>query len=521
MNMSFFIIISLLFNSIISINEVMSNVRGAESGILGPGDRNECVELYNCSNDTVFTNNLNIGNEDGMDRILPFIDSLNLFNGITDVNYILPGQFAVILDPEYIIEAAQYYMPYCFDTNAVILTISTTTFTDNGLSMGDNLFLTDSLGNILSTFGTPELDDAFPYDAGDGISLERINPQSIDSKSNWAACADIQGHTLGYKNSVFNDRAIINCVYLKKDTLFIEFSYIPPAGDSICIETQNSSDMIYIYSDTSFMINEPIVNVIIEEKAFSALKSSADVFNNIILNEFYVKGSECEWIEIHNRFNCDFYGCLCIADDDSIIINECHICRDSFIIICDDIYYLQYDFPYIKSDEFLYKSNISLPDRVDTFYLYCNNECTDSIIRGYEDYGDYSIERINGVFSYDAYAWDICISEYRGTPMKVNSLSLSENDDYRCILSHQIWYSAIPFVTLSIESICEINSVNIYIYSETGSEAYSMRDMKISESEDIILKWQYFGLNKGMYIMLVEIINNMGKNIQKIPFYIR
>jgi hypothetical protein len=47
------VLLFLLIDSPIIITEVMSNVKGSESGAGSPGDRNEFVEIYNLSADTI------------------------------------------------------------------------------------------------------------------------------------------------------------------------------------------------------------------------------------------------------------------------------------------------------------------------------------------------------------------------------------------------------------------------------------------------------------------------------------
>lgn len=53
--------------------------------------------------------------------------------------------------------------------------------------------------------GTPfDESDTLPRDAGDGISWERVSPDSLDRESNWVECLDPSGSTPGKGNSTLS-----------------------------------------------------------------------------------------------------------------------------------------------------------------------------------------------------------------------------------------------------------------------------------------------------------------------------
>jgi hypothetical protein len=201
-------IISLVVNLTVSqvvINEVMANPAGSESGSGSPGDRNEFIELYNATDDTIDLANWIITDLDDDDLISFWTDTL-LVVKYPSVRIrstkMMPRSFALILDPEYTSSdtAGGHVEPYAFPDSTLIVTVKNTTL-GNGLANNDPLVLKDKLGNTVSTFGTPENEDDFPADAGDGKSWERISPTLPDSKNSWRVSSDRSGSTPGRPNS--------------------------------------------------------------------------------------------------------------------------------------------------------------------------------------------------------------------------------------------------------------------------------------------------------------------------------
>ncbi len=185
------------------ISEVMANPKGAESGAGSPGDRNEYVELYNRDTLEVDVNAWVLWDGDAYDLIEAWTDSGIVDpDVITDTTVIGPGCYAVILDPEYTsLGDTSYVQPYDFPPGTVVLTVRNTTLGD-GLSSSDpiSLGLPDTV--FIDTYGTPsDTTDSIPFDAGDGVSIERIDLFAPDEEGNWAPCRDSMG-TPGRKNSV-------------------------------------------------------------------------------------------------------------------------------------------------------------------------------------------------------------------------------------------------------------------------------------------------------------------------------
>ncbi|MEO0072969.1 MAG: lamin tail domain-containing protein [candidate division WOR-3 bacterium] len=212
--MNFIYFSVLIFNlwSRLVINEVMSNPRG-RTGVGYPEDRNEFVELYNISAETVDIRGWRLTDFDATDSIIAWFDSTiyNYYPGvIINTTRIPPYSYALILDQEYLSGAiGGYFAPYWFPDSLIILTVGNTTI-GNELQTNDPLLLYSSEGDS-SSFGTPFDSDSFPYDVGDGISWERVAMELEDYPCNWYATLDSSGSSPGRENSIYNfyDLAIV------------------------------------------------------------------------------------------------------------------------------------------------------------------------------------------------------------------------------------------------------------------------------------------------------------------------
>lgn len=189
----------------IVINEVMSNVRGTDSGAGSPGDRNEFVELFNSTDSLVDLSLYRISDLDAVDVIEPWTDSLIMDEDVVFGTTLLEaGGYAVILDPEYTDTGdGSYYQPYDFPSQTLIVTVGNTTIGD-GLSSTDPIVFLDAFDDTVSSYGTPHnLDDGVPFDPGDGVSAERVSPYVADHELNWVECTDSIGCTPGGPNSTY------------------------------------------------------------------------------------------------------------------------------------------------------------------------------------------------------------------------------------------------------------------------------------------------------------------------------
>ncbi len=202
-------------HSPIILNEVLANPRGSESGTGSPGDRNEFLEIYNNSNDSIDLAGWFLTDFDATDEISAWTDP-NILTRCPEViinSTFLPAHgFAVILDPEYTSDdtTGGYVQPYSFPPKTLILTVGNTTLGD-GLANTDPVLLYAPDLAESTSFGTPfDTLDSLPDDAGDGISWERIKADEADRVSNWISCPNSSGSTPGSENSTlsFRDLAI-------------------------------------------------------------------------------------------------------------------------------------------------------------------------------------------------------------------------------------------------------------------------------------------------------------------------
>jgi hypothetical protein len=202
--------ILILADAPIIITEVMSNVKGTETGSGSPGDRNDFVEIYNQSADTIDLAHYFICDFDvPADTICPWENYAILINypGVRiHSTLIYPYTYAVVLDSEYcsIDTTGGYVQPYSFPDSTLILTTDESTI-GNGITIYDPLIVYSEVDACTSSFGTPfDTLDNFPSDPGDGISWERIDLDLPDEPSNWHPSVDSAGCTPGGENSTTN-----------------------------------------------------------------------------------------------------------------------------------------------------------------------------------------------------------------------------------------------------------------------------------------------------------------------------
>ena len=184
----------------------MSNVKGSDTGAGSPGDRNEYVEIYNQSPDTIDLAGFEISDFDATDILYSWDDEeiLIKYPGLRiHSTLIYPYSYALILDPEYTSNdtSGGYVQPYDIPDSTLIITIGNTTI-GNGLQTSDPIIVYSLVSGDSSTFGTPfDTADHFPSDPGDGISWERIECAEPDDSTNWHPSLDSTGCTPGRENS--------------------------------------------------------------------------------------------------------------------------------------------------------------------------------------------------------------------------------------------------------------------------------------------------------------------------------
>ncbi len=151
------------------ITEVMANPVDEDTG--------EFIEIYNPTDQPVDVAEMLFSDGDTTDAILPFPGSATM---------VIPAHgYGVILDPEY---QSDYAIP-----GATIFLAPENTALGNSLATTDPITLLDSDGlTAISTY-------SFPFNPGNGISVERIGT-GPDEEGNWVASPCASGSSPGAEN---------------------------------------------------------------------------------------------------------------------------------------------------------------------------------------------------------------------------------------------------------------------------------------------------------------------------------
>lgn len=218
------------------INEVMANPRGPDSHAHYPEDRNEFVELYNLSDDTIDLQGWHLTDFDDTDSLAAWTDTLirsSCPHVRTGTTRLPPQSFAVILDPEYTdtVPEGGYVQPYRLPDRVLVLRVGTTTI-GNGLAASDPLTLWSPDSTDASTFGTWF---GGAGDAGDGFSWERVEPGASDDDTAWARSIDLDGCTPGRANSISTLKNL-SC----RGILCYPLSFTPGVAETIRVRVANA-----------------------------------------------------------------------------------------------------------------------------------------------------------------------------------------------------------------------------------------------------------------------------------------
>lgn len=250
----------------------MANPKG-NTGPSKPEDRNEFIELYNISDETVNLAGWRLTDFDAIDSIVAWTDTILLTKYpevIINSTNLLPHSFALILDPEYTMTGiGGWEMPYDIPANVLILTVGNTTI-GNELQNNDPILLFSCDWAETTSFGTPfDTTDSFPDSAGDGKSWERVTLAALDLKDNWRISIDGSGSTPGRENSIisYQDLAIYNFYPLPNQTDSTGIALVINVYNKGYQEAQNWQ--IVIYNDLNFNRREDN-----GEKLFSLLGNS-------------------------------------------------------------------------------------------------------------------------------------------------------------------------------------------------------------------------------------------------------
>jgi hypothetical protein len=565
----------------IVVNEVMSNVKGTDSGIGSPGDRNEFVEVYNPSNDTVDLSLFLITDGDAIDDIIPWTDTLLIDpDVITGTTLLPPDGYGVILDPEYTDTGDGNYMqPYDFPSQTIIVTVGNTTIGD-GLSTTDVIVLLTTSDDTVSTYGTPgNLVDNIPYDPGDGFSVERTSPLFPDNELHWETCLDSLGATPGRENScvisgglVFPSHGFtvsprevqigqtvsisVLCQNLSEDTLAgatVEIFH-DSDWDSSCSETEMISQEILtepippygctLRVETSWNpLSEGNKRLAVKSiqsthsETFTMVKVGSPI-GEVILNEvMYAPERGGEWVELFNRspWSIDISGWRLLVGNDTIVFHsdEYTLNPSEFFLIVEDRSYFHTKWGNVDCAIGEAEGWVSLTNDGDTISLDDEKEFEfDRMLYTDESENGVSLERINpNISSLSSWNWGSSCN-YRGaTPGRINSIHATSKET-KTVLA----VSPNPFspngdgyeerTIVSYELPFYQAIVNLSLYTSTG-----VRMCIFMDEEDSGKSGSYVWDGKdsegenmpiGLYIIFLEAVDKMSNKriVQKTPVVI-
>lgn len=160
---------------LVGINEIMANPLDETAG--------EFVELLNTGADPVDLAGFILSDGDSSDVLAGWQ------GGGTTLN---PGQYAVVLDPDY---AGGYDIP----AEALLLTVASSSTLGNGLANSDPISLTTPTGlQVVDSYTNP-------FNAGNGRSVEKVDPGLLDVASNYLTSTCPSGSSPGAPNCVTQD----------------------------------------------------------------------------------------------------------------------------------------------------------------------------------------------------------------------------------------------------------------------------------------------------------------------------
>jgi hypothetical protein len=220
------------------INEVMANPRGLESEV---SDKNEFIEIHNVSMDEIDLSSfyLECGRSPGIaEEIWPWEDTLLADEQVLMNTTVIPAQGYGLILPGGYVDSSAHPQPYDLAPGAVVLTIGTKSFGSGGLATSHHVWLYDSDGNLVDTYGSPaDEDDDVPFDPGEGLSVERIDPEIADVEANWAACGEETGSTPGGRNShsMLHDLSVAS-----SDIAFYPSSPMVDGNCEVSVKVRNS-----------------------------------------------------------------------------------------------------------------------------------------------------------------------------------------------------------------------------------------------------------------------------------------
>ena len=445
----------------IILNEIMFDPVGSER-------TDEFVEILNIGSTPIDLSGWKIGDQNSLDNLVFFPDYGSI---------ITPGQYAVILDPDYFADSSDTYTNL-IPAEALLLTIETATFGSNGFSNStpETVILVNQLGDTVAQYlytidNQPGFSDEriFATDTlwgnsrtinGTPGSINSISVKNIDlSISDWRfLTADfIVGLDLPFKvwikniglNEV-NSFAIQLIDDQNNDERISPEEIIETNQHFIALAPNDSTEVTGIFRNLNYGYHHLGLNVITSgEEDSTNNRLFREVFIDdpgsvkIVINEiqFAPETGKSEWVEIYNYGNnsvplLNFH--FADSRDTVKILTDREIQPDEFLILTgDSATYRQYNFN--SSQQIVIRSFPNLNNDVETIRLMGPSGVTyDAVPYSSEWFGrtnvpkGTSLEKIRPEFNGKiASSWAASVAEGGSTPGQPNSVlvSLDKSDE--------------------------------------------------------------------------------------------
>ena len=486
------------------ISEIMFNPAGDENA-------REFVEIVHVSSGPVSLEGFSIGDGSGYDEL----------RIAGDTWFVSPGQYALILDPDYFDADEQYER---IPDTVPIFTVSDKAIGLRGLSNS-----AEETVSLISAGGETISAVRYSLDCPPGHSWERILPEGGDGADNFAPSKaehgtpgrqnsvlppprnpSLDGHSLRFspEEPVMGERVEIALTFLNSGLetvsgITVSVMLLPdiPLGsvlfsDNVSYGERSSEKALVI--DTiqggclSFMVS--IVSVGETAAAFDdTVYQTLNVpvgGDNLLLNELMAApvGDAPEWIELMNAgsFPIDVFGMKLRDFSGSVsgsIDTHCLIDPDGFVIISGGIPSRVYpETPVVSVNRFPALNN----DGDSLVLLDCTGTVIDSMSYGQTEAG-FSLERIAPGKSGDMSDWDICVEQSGATPGSKNSIYFASDSgqDGKREQSVELEVSPNPFLdstSISYNLPFPLARVRILMYDRRGRLVATIRDTDESGS---------------------------------------
>ena len=530
----------------LTLSEIMFNPSGDE-------DRDEFIEIFNLSHSLLDLSGWRISDGAATDRIV----------GAGEGTLIQPGQFAIILDPDYFGNSISY--DTLIPPEALVLTIDNKTFGSGGLSnsKAETIYLINADGDTISSY---------TYSVGNkpGHSDEKIILSGPNTPDNWAD-SKTSGGTPGSRNSVTPrdfDLKLARIIFTPQRpscgenitlSVLVENTGLEPAEDfrvgffqdvdrdsipedaelfeEIEVEGLARGDSIEVV--TSWIPAEPgghrilaVVDYQLDQYP-SDNRAFVEIFvsfppNALVINEIMYSPlpGQAEWVELYNlgKYAVDLKDWR-LSDSnasDRIIITQVSLVvqPSGYAVIASDSSI--FDLYSITAPVLIPLEKMPvLNNDFDWVLLYDpNGTVIDSVAYSSRWGGDIgvSLERINpGLGSNDSTNWSSCVLSSGGTPGEENSI-------FTPVLPREASLSASPnpfspdgdgredFTVISYRLPLTTAAVNIKIYDIRGRLVRTLFNNEPSGSSRSVI-WDGRDddgkvLRMGVYIIYLEALNS-------------